>query len=207
MPTFLTEPIYPFEFIVGERESIQTDNIVLAAGQNLVPGAILAKTFVGIAAGANAAGNTGNPTIGAITVGAKADEGTYTCVFTDATHYEVFSPSGSYVGSGVLGAAFLAQLRVGFTITAGVTPAIAGDVFNVDVTEGASTYAAATGSDASAILGTATNATTGATPTVAVTRFAEFQTSKANYGAMDALHQAHANAALARKYIIARGGV
>ena len=207
MPTYLTEGFYPFEFLVGDRQEIQTDNIILAAGQNLVAGAVIAKTFVGTGAGANNAGNTGNPTIGAITVGAKAQAGTYLCIFTDATHFTVFGPNDEFLGTGVLGTAFTSPQRVTFTLTAGGVAAIAGDIFNVFVTEGVSTWTAATGSDARAILAIATNATAGNLPTLAVVRLAEYQPSKVNYGAMDAAHIIAADAALARRNLIARGGM
>ncbi len=202
----LTEGYYDFEFLVNNRDPIQTDNIVLASGQNLVAGAILAKTFVGTAAGTNAAGNTGNPTIGAITVGSLAEAGLYRCVFIDATHFEVFSPAGGFLGSYATGAVANLQQRLSFTITVGGTGAVAGDEFDIVVTEGASTYAAAVGGDAVAILGVKTDATAGATATVAVTRLAEFNVNKVNYGAMDAGHILQANAALAKKNLIARTG-
>jgi len=202
----LTEGMYPFEFLVGDRSSIQVDNVVLATGQNLAAGAILAKTFVGAATGANAAGNTGNPTIGAIVVGAAAEAGEYLCRFTGATTFNVYGPSGQFLGTGATGTAFVASDRLTFTLTAGGTPAVAGDSFVVTVTEGASTYKAATGSDAAAILGVATDATAGATATVAVTRLAEFHANKVGYGAMSAAQKAAANASLARRHVVARGG-
>jgi hypothetical protein len=207
MPTFLTEGTYSFEFLVGDRTSLQTDSIVLAAGQNLAPGALLAKTFVGTATGANAAGNTGNPTIGVIAVGAKAEAGEYLCRFTGATTFGVYSPSGAFLGNGTTGAAFVSSDRLSFTITAGGTAAVAGDTFVILVVEGASTYKAATGSDAVAILGVGTDATGGATTTLAVTRLAEFHTGRVSYNGMDAAHKAAAHAALARRHIIARGGI
>lgn len=206
MPTYLTEGNYSFEFLVGDRTTLQTDNITLASGQNLGAGAILAKTFVGTATGANAAGNTGNPTIGAITVGAKAEAGEYLARFLTATTFAVYSPGGAYLGAGATGVALVISDRLTFTITAGGTPAVAGDTFVILVTEGASTYKAATGSDAVAILGVATDASGGAVSTVAVTRLAEFHVNKAVYNGMDAAHKAAANAALARRHIIARGG-
>ena len=204
----ITEAYQPFEWLAGDVFSLQVDTIVLASGQNLVAGAILAKLFVGTAAGANAAGNAGNPTIGAITVGANAEEGLYTIRFTAATTFEIFNPYGSYLGTGTLGTAVNLVNYLGFTLTAGGTAAVAGDVFNILVTEGNSTYTASvTGSDASAILGPATNASAGAVTTVAVTRMAEFEVNMVSYGALNAGQQQAANAALAKKFIIARGGM
>src|SRR4051794_25457178 len=124
MPTYLTEGLYSFEFLVGERTSLQVENITLANGQNLGVGAILAKTFVGTAAGVNAAGNTGNPTIGAIVVGSKPEAGESLCVFTAATTFQVFAPNGTYIGNGTLGTAFVASTRLTFPLTAGGVAAI-----------------------------------------------------------------------------------
>jgi len=206
MPAPITEAICDFEFVVGEKSDIQVEFITLASGQNLLAGAILAKTFVGTGAGANAAGNTGNPTIGAVTVGSKAQAGEYLCRMYDATHFQVFGPDGVYLGAGVMGTPFVSVDRVTFTITAGVTPAVAGDTVVIFVTEGATTYKAATGSDAVAILGVTTDASAGAVNTVAVVRLSQFFVNKANYGAMDAAHKVAANAALARRNIVARSG-
>lgn len=207
MPTYTTEGTYSFEFLVGERDPISVETISIAAGQNLAAGAVIAKTFVGTATGANAAGNTGNPTIGAITVGSKAEAGEYLAIFTAATAFQVYSPSGRYLGTGATGTAFLAPSRVGFTLTAGGTAAVAGDVFVVTVVEGASTWAAATGSDASAILGVATDATAAATASVAIVRCAEYNVNKVSFGALSDAKKAAAIAALARQHMIARTGI
>lgn len=203
----ITEGLYPFEFLVGDRLTISVENIVIASGQNLGPGAVIAKTFVGSAVGANASGNTGNPTIGAITVGAKAEAGEYLVVFTSATNFQVFAPNGNFIGSGSTGAAFSSAQRLTFTLTAGGTAAVAGDVFVITVTEGVSTYAAASGGDASGILGTYANATGGAVAAVAIVRMAEYNVNEVSFGSMDAAHIASAKAALARRNIIGRSSI
>ncbi len=207
MPLKYTEGMYDFEFLVGERCSKSIDKVTIAAGQNLVVGAVIAKTFVGTAAGANKAGNTGNPTIGAITVGKNAEAGDYTVYFTAATGFQVYSPSGKFLGTGATGTAFTAAYQVGFTLTAGGNAAVAGDVFLVTVTEGVSTWAAATGTDAAGILGVATDASAGAVSSLAVVRLSEYNENEVNFGTMDAAHIVAAKAALTRRYVIARSGI
>lgn len=78
------------------------------------------------------AGNTGNPTFGSITIGAAGKVGTYTVTFTAATKFDVEDPDGVVIGSGTTGVAFSKQ-GVGFTLTAGGTPAVAGDGFTIAV--------------------------------------------------------------------------
>ena len=101
--------------------------------------AILAGTIVGIlttSASSSAAksGNTGNATMGTITVTAPADVGVYSVEFTTATTFDVYHPNGSLIGSGATGAAFT-KGGLSFTITAGGTPMVKGDGFNITVTK------------------------------------------------------------------------
>ena len=85
--------------------------------------------------GAGVAGtNTGNGTISAITVAAPAQKGVYSIVFTAATKFNVFDPSGVELVPGTTGVAY-SQEGVGFTITAGGTAFVAGDTFNVTITQ------------------------------------------------------------------------
>lgn len=102
----------------------------------LLPGSFLTKAATqGTAVGVAGAGNTGNGTIGAATVAASGKTGAYTATFTSATAFTVRDPAGTTVATGTAGTAFNNQ--IGFTITAGSTAFVAGDVFtiNVDVTE------------------------------------------------------------------------
>lgn len=84
------------------------------------------------------AGATGNYTASAVTAALPAVVGTYVGSFTDATHYDVVDPNGNFVGSGTTGVAF-ALGGLGFTITAGGTPAVEGDGFHIAVTSAATT--------------------------------------------------------------------
>jgi len=78
------------------------------------------------------AGNTGNGTLGTLSALAAAQSGAYNVVFVAATKYEVYDPSGKFVGVGTTGVAFSNQVQ--FTITAGGTAFVAGDGFTVTVT-------------------------------------------------------------------------
>lgn len=97
------------------------------------------KPIGGIEAGADNAiasapfaGNTGNGTLGTLSALAAAQPGAYSAVFVAATKYEVYDPSGKFVGVGTTAVAFSNQVQ--FTITAGGTAFAAGDGFTVTVT-------------------------------------------------------------------------
>lgn len=112
-----------------EEGIVDTDAAVL-------PGSLVEKTAVqGTAFGAAGSQNTGDGTIGAATVAATGQSGKYTATFTTATAFTVTDPDGDTVASGTAGSAFNNQ--IGFTITAGTEPFVAGDTFviTVDITE------------------------------------------------------------------------
>lgn len=110
--------------------------ITLSSGMNLKRGSILGMITDadGIASAAPAGGNTGNATIGTLSLKTGAIAGTYVITDTDATHFTVTDPNGDTVGTGTYGVAFATQ--IGFTITAGATPSIAGDSFSMVVNPG-----------------------------------------------------------------------
>lgn len=87
-------------------------------------------------AGEAAEGNTGDATIGTLSVADPAQAGDYAVEMTAATAFDVKDPDGRILGSGTAGNAFSAE-GVTFTITAGSTPCVAGDGFTVTVTESA----------------------------------------------------------------------
>lgn len=202
----VTEGKYPFEFVVGDQQDFQVEKLRIASGLTLDSGAILAKTFVGTISGALVAGATGDPSIGTLSVGAKAIAGQYEAIFTGATTFQVFGPYGEFLGTGATGTAFNLRDRIVFTITAGGTAAAAGDKFVITVVEGASTYKVATGSDAVAILAKAIDTTGGAALELAVVRNAEVHEDLLGYGSMNATAKALAVQALKRQNILVRGG-
>lgn len=93
-------------------------------------GAVVKRTITsGTGAYTADAGNTGNFTVGTVTVTDPAEVGNYRIVFTAATAFNLYSPAGTLVASGATGTAVNGEAGQGvsFTITAGGTPAVAGD--------------------------------------------------------------------------------
>jgi hypothetical protein len=95
---------------------------------SLVIGGVEA-TFVG-ASTAVAGSNTGNGTISAVTTAVGAFAGTYKATFTAATAFSVTDPNGNVLAPGATGVAY-SNKGIGFTITAGATPFVAGDSFTI----------------------------------------------------------------------------
>lgn len=137
---------------------------VLASGVKYLNGTVLGQVVVGAAVAAANGGNTGNATISAVTTAEGAKPGVYKVEFTAATKFDVVDPEGFKVKSGQTGVAYADDL--GFTITVGATPMVAGDGFTITVGAGTKKYkkldpAAGDGSqDAAAILFGDVDATT-----------------------------------------------
>ncbi len=116
---------------------------ILAAGSgsdNIADvGTVLGAITIGALSAAYAAraGNTGNFTNAfanpAVAPGSKV--GVYTVTFLTATRFRVEDPDGIELGEGTTGTAFTNQLK--FTLTAGGTPAAAGDAADITVTAAA----------------------------------------------------------------------
>lgn len=90
-------------------------------------------------------GNTGNFTCSAVTVAAGTRAGVYTGTLTAATAFTIVGPAGT-VGSGTFGSAFSTG-GLGFTITAGGTPGVAGDSFTITVVPSGSDSTLVEGTD------------------------------------------------------------
>lgn len=145
--TTYTEPMRPLEFLVSEASGqLSRESVTLAASQGaLVPGTVLGKiTKAGTASSAAFAGNTGNGTMGTVTVSAGAKAGVYKLVITepgtDIGNFFVEDPDGITIGQGDVAAAFSAG-GLAFTLADGATDFAAGDGFNITVAAGAGTYA------------------------------------------------------------------
>lgn len=101
-------------------------------------GTVLGKTLVSGAATAVAgASNTGNGTMGTITVGASARVGIYTLRVTAASSnagaFEIRNQAGALVGTGNVASAFVGA-GLSFTLADGSTDFAVGDTFNIVVT-------------------------------------------------------------------------
>ena len=156
-------------------------NVTVKSGQVLTRGAVVQLTGA-FASGAGVAGtNTGNATMGTTSVTDQAMLGTFKVVFTAATVFYVLNPNGFRLKDGATGAAYLDQ--VGFTITAGVTPMVAGDSFTVPVTlsGNAQVTSFTTGSVPYSVMYDSVDATAGVTVGRAY-REAELKASECTFG-------------------------
>lgn len=131
--------------IVSEASNQRSrENItVTQTGTALASGTLLTKVDAGAGTFAMAAGATGNPTAGTIVIGTAAIPGAYVIEFTAATKFTVEDPNGKTIGTGTLGTAF-DKAGVGVTLTAGATPAVAGDTATITVAAGSGKYIAYT---------------------------------------------------------------
>ena len=125
---------------------------------SLLAGALTAGAVLGLVAGtpttAAAAGNTGNGTIGAVTVGNGAKAGVWRIICiepnTNLGTFAVEDPDGIIVGRANVGTAFTGPLS--FTIADGATDFVAGDSFTVTVPTSSNVrLAAAAATDGSAV--------------------------------------------------------
>lgn len=190
--------------IISEASNQRSrENItVTQTGTALASGTLLTKVDAGAGAFAMDAGATGNPTAGTITIGAAAIPGVYVIEFTAATKFTVEDPNGKTIGTGTLGSAF-SKAGVGVTLTAGATPAVAGDTATITVAAGSGKYIAYTANGAAgpadAVLYNWLPAKTGDAKAVGFVRDAEL--NRFELTGLDAAGQAD----LAEKGLIVRG--
>lgn len=216
MPT-ATEGRYAAEFIVSEAPGTRSREVgVLAMGENLEAGAVLGKITRAGATVAAVAGNTGNGTIAAPTVGA-AKVGVYRAICIEpavnAGAFSIEDPDGVQVGVATVGVAF-AGGGLAFTIADGATDFVAGDSFTITIAAGSGEYvrwnpANTNGSQtAVALLYDNVDATDAATEGVIIARDAEVNDAEIVYftGAT-AGNKTTAKAQLALVGIIAREGI
>ena len=193
--------------IISEASNQRSrENItVTQTGTALASGTLLTRsgdTGAGAGVFAMGGGATGNPTAGTITVGAPAIPGVYVIEFTAATKFTVEDPNGKTIGTGTLSTAFN-KGGIGVTLTAGATPAVAGDTATITVAAGWGTYIAYTADGAAgpadAVLYNWLPAKTGDSDAVAFVRDAEL--NRFELTGLDASGQAD----LAKKGLIVRG--
>lgn len=142
--TTLTEVLRAGHFLYSEANGGRArEKVTILSGQNLKAGAVLGKVASGAGSSAAFAGNTGNGTMGAITVGAGAKVGVYKLIIiepgTNVGTFTVEDPDGITVGRGTVAVAFSAG-GLSFTLADGSTDFIAGDGFNITVAAGSNKY-------------------------------------------------------------------
>lgn len=140
--TILTQGNRTAEFLLSEANGARSREVIVvnATAGKLAAGTLLAKITAANAAIATAdAGNTGNGTLGAVTVGNEAITGTYVLTITAAAAnggtFSVVDPNGDAVGEGAVGVQFDAGGLI-FTLADGATDFIVGDAFTIVVNAG-----------------------------------------------------------------------
>ncbi len=135
-----TETAHTGEFIISEAQRTRSrDNIVVAASQILGPGQLITRTLVGALAAlaTAAAGNTGNGTVGSLTVDANAPLGVYVLTIIEpASNGGTFSlegPDGVELPPGKVAVAYNGPIN--FTLADGGTDFAAGDRIEIEVTQ------------------------------------------------------------------------
>jgi hypothetical protein len=175
MATLLSTPHVKAVALSEAGGMLSRENIVVTqSGSAIESGTLLTQSGdAGAGSFAMDAGATGNPTAGAIAVGAAAVPGAYQITFTAATKFDVEDPKGVKIGSGTTGVAF-SKAGLGFTLTAGGTAAVAGDTAKVTLAAGNGKYvpyvAAGASGPADAVLYSYLPAKTGDSKCVAYVR-------------------------------------
>lgn len=146
--TIKTEGVYTGEFLLSEANGTRSrEEVVIAAGS----GVLAAGTLIAQINAANAltptadAGNTGNGTIGSVTVTSAAITGSYIVTITEAAAnggaFEVVDPTGAVVGQGTVGQPFTGG-GLTFTLGDGSTDFAEGDGFSLAVLANLGEYTA-----------------------------------------------------------------
>lgn len=215
--TTYTENYRDFEALLSEGDgSISRESVTIALGAGaLAAGTVIGKITTGTSATAAAfAGNSGNGTMGTITVSAGALEGVYKLVIiepaTDAGKFQLEDPTGKIVGTGAVAAAFN-KGGLAFTLADGSNDFVAGDGFTITVAAGSGQW---TGYDdgnsdgsqvAAGVLMQAVDATSAAVTATAIVRLAEVKKDALQWiSGVDSTAKSQAYTNLAASYIIAR---
>lgn len=134
----LQSQIYVPDQLIADARNLVSQPIVLGAG-TLKRGTVLGQQSTNPISASATAGNTGNGTIGSLSVGASPLVGTYKATATSATVFAVTDPEGNALGNATAGTAFTSS-EINFTITAGGTAFAAGDSFSILVADAVGTY-------------------------------------------------------------------
>lgn len=146
--TIKTEGVYTGEFLLSEAAGTRSrEEVVIAAGS----GILKAGTLIALITAANAltptadGGNTGDGTIGSVTVTSAAITGDYVLTITEAAAnagtFEVIDPMGLSLGEGTVGQAFTGG-GLTFTLSDGSTDFAVDDTFTLAVLANLGEYTA-----------------------------------------------------------------
>jgi hypothetical protein len=125
--------VYIPDQLIADAKNLVSQPIILGAG-TLQRGTVLGRQTANPIEAVAKAGNTGNGTIGSLSVGASPDIGTYSAIATSATVFAVNDPEGNALGNATAGTPFTSA-EINFTITAGGTAFAVGDAFNITVSD------------------------------------------------------------------------
>lgn len=135
--TIKTEGIHAGEFLLSEANGTRSrEEVVIHAGSGiLAAGTLIAKITAANALTATAnPGNTGNGTVGSITVTSGATSGNYSLEIVEAAAngglFEVHGPGGNLLGEGTVGEPFSAA-GIAFTLGDGSADFVVGDGFSL----------------------------------------------------------------------------
>lgn len=211
------EPARALEFLMSEANgTISRENVTLSASLGaLDAGTVMGRKLSGGSATATATtGNSGNGTMGTITVSAAAKIGNYNLVVvepgSDAGAFIVTDPDGEIVKKGAVASAFSAG-GLAFTLADGAMDFAAGDSFTIAVT-GAYRYedydnTATDGTQvAVAILAYPAPASDATQSATVIVRHAEVKEDFLDWGANDADGITAGTADLAKVGILVRAG-
>jgi hypothetical protein len=127
------------QLIAGDLKLVTAGLATITGGLLLPRGTVLGQVTIGaVTSAAKAGGNTGNGTNTVLSAGTRTVSGVYQIRFLTATTYTVTDPNGEALPNGANGA--YANPNLNFTITAGGTPFIAGDGFDVTVAAGSNLW-------------------------------------------------------------------
>lgn len=146
--TIKTEGVYTGEFLLSEASGTRSrEEVVIVAGS----GILKAGTLIALITAANAltptaaGGNTGNGTIGSVTVTSAAITGNYLLTITEAAAnagtFEVVDPMGLPLGEGTVGMPFIGG-GLTFTLADGSTDFVVDDAFTLAVLANLGEYTA-----------------------------------------------------------------
>ena len=131
--------------LIGGDKKLVTEDVLIAAGQNLVRGSVLGRVKVSVPTTGTLAG-TGNGTCTVVSGGPNTKQGTYTitCVVLPVTHggtFRVTNPDGQDIGFFTMpdtagGTYAFKSDEINFTLTDGATNFDLTSIFTVAVTEG-----------------------------------------------------------------------
>ena len=211
----VTEGKYAGEFIASEANGSRSrKTLTIKALVVLIAAQVIALLFRGAASAAAVAGNTGDGTVGDITVGIGGKLGAYVLTIvepgTNVGDFIVEDPDGINVGAGAVASAFSGG-GLGFTLADGDADFIAGDQIVITVAAGTGEVVAfdQDGTDGSEVAAGISydnyDATDGAIPGVIIVRDAEVNGNDLAWPAdIEAAEQTAAEAQLEALGIIVR---